>query len=258
MTDHVSDLALNNPLTRQQILTGRLKDDNPLIATELAAEFGVSLDTIRRDLLCLEEEGLIQRVRGGAVPVNPPAAPFAQRVTHGTSDPQKLVAAALPLIRQGMTLIIDGGTTMAALARVIPALKDLLVITPSPAIASIALEKGIATHLVGGRLSPLGGIAVGGASEAAMSNMAGDLAFLGICGLDADFGLSADDADEASLRRIMAAAARRTILLCDEGKIGQRARHKVLPPDHIQMLISNATPDRLAPFSSQGIDILPV
>ena len=75
----MTDLALNNPVVRQNLLRQRLEAGDPLIAAELAKEFDISLDTIRRDLLVLESEGLVQRVRGGAVPVRADSSTYSQR-----------------------------------------------------------------------------------------------------------------------------------------------------------------------------------
>ncbi|WP_319533117.1 DeoR/GlpR family DNA-binding transcription regulator [uncultured Cohaesibacter sp.] len=249
------DLALNNPLTRQDLLRQRLEAGEPLIAVDLASEFDISLDTIRRDLMVLEEEGLLQRVRGGAVPIRRPSSTYKERRITPETECDALVRAALPLIREGMTIMIDGGTTLTHLARLMSPLRDLLVITPSPSVASIMLEKDITTYLVGGQVSPWGGIAVGAEAEGAIRNMAADLAFAGVCGLDAEFGLSGDHASEVGVMRAMAAAARRTVVIAAQSKLGQRARHRVLPVEDLSMIVTDADPNTMQPFRAAGVEI---
>ncbi|SNY90056.1 transcriptional regulator, DeoR family [Cohaesibacter sp. ES.047] len=252
------DLALNNPLTRQDLLRARLQAGDPLIAVDLAREFGLSLDTIRRDLLALEELGILQRVRGGAVPVRSHSTTYKERREEPQTDCDALVKAAVPLIKEGMTIMVDGGTTLTHLARHIAPLRNLLVVTPSPTVAAIMLEKDIATYLIGGQISPWGGVATGAEAEGAIRNLAADLAFVGICGLDVDFGLSADDASEAGVMRAMASSASRTILILAHSKLGQRARHRVLPIDQLGTIITDASCDSMQPFLSAGAEIIHV
>lgn len=255
---HKSDLELNNPLTRQTILEDRLSGKTPLVAIDLAEEFGVSLDTIRRDLLALEDRGLVRRVRGGAMPVRQPAAPFSLRVNHPSTDCREIVPACLPMIEKGMTIVMDGGTTLTYLAEILPVDRDLFVITPSPVIAERLLKKAIPTHLIGGRVCPLGGIAVGRQAEEALEDLTADLCFMGICGLDAEFGLSSDDSDEASLRRVMTQISNRTILPCAKDKIGTRARYRVLAPDQLDIIITDSDASMTAPFKAAGAEIIHV
>ena len=91
-----SSLDLNNPDTRRALLGERLKDGTLLVAGDLAREFGVSIDTVRRDLIALESEGAVRRVRGGALPVRSPAPMLTQR--RAAPVPPGLVAAALAAI----------------------------------------------------------------------------------------------------------------------------------------------------------------
>lgn len=254
----MGDLALNNPVVRQDILRQRLLAGTPLIAAELAQEFEISLDTMRRDLMVLEEEGLLQRVRGGAVPVRPSSSTFSQRRKKPPQDCSKLVPAAVPYVKQGMTVIIDGGTTLTHLAELLPPLPDLFVITPSPTVATALIQKEIETFLLGGRISRWGAIAVGSEAEHALSNLTADLCFLGICGLDDTFGLSADDAEEASLKRAMAKCASDNLLVCSEAKLGQRGRHRVLLPDQISVLVTDAEPSRTQSFKTAGVETVHV
>ncbi len=252
----MTDLALNNPSVRQTLLRSRLESGEPLVAVDLADEFGISLDTIRRDLLALEDGGLAQRVRGGAIPVRSATRPYIERRAEPEIAHDLLAKATLPLIGKGATIILGGGTTLVRLAEHLEPLENLFVITPAPAIASITLEKNIQTYLVGGRLSKWGACAVGGEAEAALENLAADLAFPGICGLDQDFGFSMDHSDEASMTRAMIKAANETILVCAKEKIGQRARHRILPKEDITTIVTDADAPTMLPFGDAGAEII--
>lgn len=249
-------LDLNNPDTRQSALLARL-ENGPLVAASLADELDVSLDTIRRDLIALERSGHLRRVRGGAVPVPvaPPMAPFAERVAEPDDALAALAHAAVRLVPERATLLVDGGTTTAAVASRLPEGFAGLVVTPAPAVALAASARGARVHLIGGALCADGAIAVGGATERAIADCAADLAILAPCGLHPAFGLAADDAGEAGVKRAMAAAAERTMVVAGAGKLERRARHRALALDAIDVLVTDAPDDALAPFREAGADV---
>ena len=255
MQEHAGrSLDLNNPDIRRALLGERLKDGTLLVAGDLAREFGVSIDTVRRDLIALESEGVVRRVRGGALPVRSPAPMLTQR--RAAPVPPGLVAAALAAIGPARTLLLDGGTTVLAVAEALPPAPGLLVVTPSPWVAVAVIERGIDCLTLGGRISGSGGIAVGGEVVDALAGLAAEVAVLGACGIDADFGLSSDELLESSVKRAMAAAAERALVVTGAGKLGQRARHRTLAPDEIDVIVTDAGPERTTPFTTAGIEVV--
>ena len=248
-------ITLNTPDMRQAVLRSRLAQGGPLVAAALAKEFGVSVDTIRRDLLALEDGGEVRRIRGGAVPVAEPAAPFHERLPAAVDLPAGIAERACAQIRDGMVVLLDGGHTVLSLAQRLPALRRCLVVTPAPAAALASLSRGMETLLIGGRLSALGGIAVGAEAERAIERIAADLCLLGACGLDPVFGLSADDYEECSIKQRMAAAAHRTIVLTTADKLGRRTRHHVLACREIDRIVTDAPPTTTGRFADAGVEI---
>ncbi|WP_375261837.1 DeoR/GlpR family DNA-binding transcription regulator [Palleronia sp.] len=237
------------------MLEDRVARGLSLSLTALVAEFGISADTARRDLLALEARGVLRRVRGGALPVARPAAPMASRMQGADDAAEAIAAAALALVEDGMVLMLDGGTTVLRLARVLPPLPRGLIVTPSPAVAITTMGAGTPTYLVGGRLSPFGGIAVGRTAEQAVEAVAADLALLGACGLDAGFGLSADDADEAAVKAAMIGASARTVVLTGAAKIGRRARHRVVACEALDLLVTDASAGQTAAIEESGLEV---
>lgn len=247
---------LNTPETRQSVLKARVAEGVPFVLTQLAEEFGVSPDTIRRDLLVLEAEGRVQRVRGGALPVVAPSRPVLERAAASSGVAERIAVAARREIRDGMVLMLDGGTTLLQLARSLPDLPRALVVTPSPAVAMESMARGIETILIGGRLSSFGGIAVGQVAERAISDVAADLCLLGACGMEAGFGLGADDPDEAAVKRAMCRASSRRAVLTGASKLGRRARHRVLPCSEFDLLVTDGDADATDPIATCGPEIL--
>src|ERR1700760_3502851 len=102
---------------RKQAILGRLERDGKVVASELVATLGVSEDTVRRDLRDLAEQGLLQRVHGGALPAAPSSAGFARRLDLAHEEKAALAEAALPLLDGARVIVLDGGTTPLELAR---------------------------------------------------------------------------------------------------------------------------------------------
>ncbi|WOI56149.1 DeoR/GlpR family DNA-binding transcription regulator [Palleronia sp. LCG004] len=248
----VDAVDLNNPDIRQDLLRRRLAEGDAIVVTRIAREFGVSADTVRRDLIALEAEGTARRVRGGAVA---PAAPMGERLSNGV-DHSALARRAAALCEGCDTLILDGGTTILALARLIPPAPGRLIVTPSPWIASTCAEAGIEVAMPGGRLSPRGGIVTGMDVEAWLGDVSADIAFLGACGIEAEFGMSSDDLAEVGVKRAMAAAARQSVIVADRSKIGRRARHRTLRCEAIARLVTDADRRETEPFAQTGLEIL--
>lgn len=249
-------MNLNIPDTRQSELAARLKNGQQLIANELATEFRVSIDTIRRDILALEAEGKAHRVRGGAVPISAPVVPLHQRLAEGSPPNSDLIRAAIREIGDAATLLVDGGQTMLCVIEQLPEQQGRLVITPSPWIAIACQQKGISVFLLGGMLRPLGGIATGDTSLAGVADISADIALLGACGIDPEFGLSSDDHDEAMMKRAMHEAANQTIIVTDQSKVGRRARHHTLAISDIDMVITDTTTELTKSLNAAGTRVV--
>src|SRR3954469_16257174 len=106
---------------RRDLLLGRLQADGKLVAKDVAAELGVTEDSVRRDLRELAAAGLCQRVYGGALPVSPAVADYAARSAVAVDSKQAVATTAARLIAPGSTVLLDGGTTTLAVARALPA-----------------------------------------------------------------------------------------------------------------------------------------
>lgn len=251
-------LDLNNPLTRQDALRERLERGTPLIATALSVELGVSIDTIRRDLIALERRGLVRRTRGGAMPVTAPMPPYLSRLDEPDPRIEPLASRAVRLIPETATVFLDAGTTMNAVAARLPETFRGLIVTPAPSVALAALSRGAKVHLVGGILCPEGAMATGGEAERIVGDFAADICLLGACGFWPEFGLSAEDAGEAGIKRAMAQASAKVVVVTSASKLDWRGRHRVLSLHETDTLVTNADEMKQRPFIEAGIEVLNV
>ncbi|PWI12789.1 DeoR family transcriptional regulator [Streptomyces sp. Act143] len=244
---------------RRDHLLGLLATEGKIIAKDVAAELGISEDSVRRDLRELAAEGLCQRVYGGALPASPAVVDYAARQAVTPDGKQKVASVAAGLVPAGGTLILDGGTTALAVARALPHDLACTVITHSPTIAAALLDHPQAElFLLGGRIFKHSAVACGAAAVEAAQNISADLCLLGVTGVHPEAGLTTADAEEAAMKRALAARAADTYILASSEKIGTASRFRVLPWDKVSGLITDADPHDtvVEQLTTLGVEIL--
>jgi DeoR/GlpR family transcriptional regulator of sugar metabolism len=229
---------------RRDLLLERLRTGGRIVAKDLAAELGISEDSIRRDLRELAAAGLCQRVYGGALPVSPAIADYATRQQVATASKQRVAAAAAAMVEPGGTVILDGGTTALAVAHALPADLRATVVTHSPTVASALVgHPDVEIYLIGGRLFKHSVVACGAAAVEAARGLHADLFLLGVTGVHPEAGLTTGDADEAAMKRTLAHQAADTYVMASAEKIGTASRFTVLPLAEIAGVITDAPED---------------
>lgn len=237
-----SDLLL---LERQAEIRRRLSSER-VIATDLAEEFGVSEDTIRRDLRELAADGACIRVYGGALPspVKAPETPLAARLGENMDRKVRLASAMAAFIERGMTIFLDAGSTNLAAARLLPDNLDLTVATHAPHIAAAIMERpGIRLYLIGGKVDDKVGAAIGTQALREMEKLRPDMAFIGACAIDGATGVSAFDADDAEFKRLLVRQSRIKLVAAVNEKVGTAAPYPVLPVTAFDHVIIEKTLD---------------
>jgi DeoR/GlpR family transcriptional regulator of sugar metabolism len=229
---------------RRDLLLERLRLDGRLVAKDLAAELGVSEDSVRRDLRELASAGLCQRVYGGALPVSPAIADHAGRERLEPASKQRVAAVAARLVVPGSTAILDGGTTVLAVVRALPLDLAATVVTHSPTVAAALVDhRDVEVFLLGGRLFKHSLVTCGAAAVEAAQGVTADVFLLGVTGVHHEAGLTTGDADEAAMKRALARRAADTYVLASAEKIGAASRFVVLPLGDVTGVITDADPD---------------
>lgn len=210
---------------RQQAMARLVGEHGRLSVAAIAEQFGVTTETVRRDLSTLERIGLVRRVHGGAVPASSLAvieSGLGERDQANTEEKELIAKAALDeLPPAGGTVLIDAGSTTVRFASLLPRDHRLVVVTHAvPIAARLAGLPHIDLHLLPGRVRTTTQAAVGSETVRALEQLRVDVAFLGTNGITVEHGLSTPDHDEAAAKRAMVRAARRTVCLADSSKIG--------------------------------------
>ncbi|GGN45347.1 DeoR family fructose operon transcriptional repressor [Actinoplanes campanulatus] len=208
---------------RQQEIVRRARAEGRVDVVALAEAFGVTAETIRRDLTVLERSGVLRRVHGGAIPVErlgfEPA--LATRDAVLISEKERIAKAALAEVPEDGAIILDAGTTTARLSQLLPADRELTVVVNSPVLAAtLGLKPNLTVLLLGGRVRGRTLATVDDWALRPLADMYVDVAFMGTNGCTVERGMTTPDPAEAAVKRAMIAAARRVVLLADHTKIG--------------------------------------
>ena len=212
--------------TRHQRILVRLSEIGEASITELAALLDVSGDTIRRDLVKLDSEGLLQKTHGGAIALDLGAMP---RISRNRLLPDvktalgKAVGAAIP---KGTTIMLDAGMTALAVARAIDV--AVTVITHSLDVASVLAERTYIRLIVaGGMWDARQRLLKGVATAETIRRYRADLAILGACAIHVEHGVTANDEQDAEVKRAMLASSQAHWLVSDHLKFGGCEEHFV-------------------------------
>jgi DeoR family fructose operon transcriptional repressor len=235
-----------------------LAADRRVESGRLAELFGISAESVRKDLALLEEQGLLRRVHGGAVPREPrrDEPHVADRDVH-IAEKSAIARRALRFVPDGASLLLDAGSTTLRLAEMLPTDRELVVYTNSWPVGAALHERGIAVVALGGRIRPATMAAVGSLTGQALAAINVDVAFLGTNALSFDRGLTTPDADEADVKHQMLAAARQRVFLVDSSKFGTEslARHAELADVDVLITDAGASAENRKRLRAAGITV---
>ena len=247
------------------ILSG-LQEHGSVAVDDLSAQLGVSVVTVRRDLDLLEQQGLLRRTHGGAVSIEPlfyepfkKDRSFQAQVEKLANEKRRIGRAAAALITPGETIAITPGTTTAEIIRGLPLDSKITVVTNTVNIAmELSKRKDINVFVTGGHLHGDWFSLVGPTASRSLENMLIHTMFIGADGVDAQWGLSCFNPDEAELNGTMVRHARRLVAVVDHTKFGVIANWRICETSVIQTLITDtgATDEMIAPFQKMGIEVI--
>lgn len=212
--------------------------------SELADRFDVSEETIRRDARQLEQSGVIQKVHGGlSATSNKIEAPYRLRLRENAEAKQRIAQTAAALVSEGMTLLLDAGTTCHWLARSLSHVRNLTIVTNSVEIAYEVLgNPGQRLLLAGGPVNADYHAAFGAEAKAFCRRFAPDLTILSMGAVDAERGFLDFDADEAAFKQTLLEQARNIVVLADHSKFARSGFIQVAAFADVQELVTDRAP----------------
>ncbi|SHG05483.1 transcriptional regulator, DeoR family [Kaistia soli DSM 19436] len=224
---------------RYRVIRDLLTVHGQVLATDLVARFGVSEDTVRRDLRELARLGACRRVYGGAVTAAPNRGPVGVRAAIAPEVKARLAAEAVKLLVPGQLVFIDAGSTNIAIARALPAGMALTVATNALGVASVLSENpDVKLIVLGGAFDASTGACLGAETVRAIDRLGADLMFLGACALDASAGVTAFDPDDAEAKRAMVGNSRLIAVAAIADKLATAAPYRVAPMTAVSHLVT--------------------
>ena len=240
-------MAMRQTAQRRQEITDLILNGKLPTMNALAERFRVSRETIRKDLLYLEKQGLGRKGYGGAFFVDAIREKTLNlRLTENMDKKSAIARAALKYIPSGSALLLDAGSTTLELARQLKSLPNLRIITNSATIPHVLADCPSTISCLGGDLRKTSLAFTGPWTLSAIRSFHADVAFLGMDGLDESGPCTAVFA-EAEVKQAMAKSAHQKILLCDSTKLEKTAPVSFCKWPEIDLLITDrAIPADLA------------
>jgi DeoR/GlpR family transcriptional regulator of sugar metabolism len=247
-------------LERQLKIMSLLTQREAVKIAELSNVFGVSQNTIRRDLQTLADKGFLSITHGGAVLNSqaPMGLPIDQREIRNIQEKRAIGMKAAELITNGEAIILDAGTTTYQIAKALKGKKRLTVITNAFNIAmELSVAQGITVVMTGGILNEITGCLAGFHAEQFISQFHVNRAFISAGGVSLD-SVTNTNAFEVQIKRSMMAVAEESYLVVTHHKIGQASLAPFAVPEDFQAILTDSGLDlALAEkFRSRGVEVI--
>lgn len=254
-----------NSFERRNKIVDLINTQGSVLVMDLSNTFGISEVTIRADLRLLEEKGLVTRFHGGAAK---PGSHLAEgdnnqeviledRLTLASDPKKKIAQAAAAMVDEGMTVILDSGSTTLLIAEALCKKSNITVITNSlPAAFTLANNKDLTLVVCGGTVRHKTHSMHGTIAERSLQGISADLMFVGADGIDATNGITTFN-EGYSISGVMAAAAHKVVAVLDATKFNRRGFNQVLPMDKITTVITDdsiSKQDRAA-LAKTGVEL---
>jgi DeoR family transcriptional regulator, fructose operon transcriptional repressor len=236
-------------LDRLQRIEAQVRKAGRVKVVQLAETLNVSAMTIRRDLDMLAEQGVVRRIRGGAVSMGP--QPFAERFSRQVRAKDRIAHKLADLVGDGGAIGIDASTTLQRLAAQLDQVRELTVVTNGPdTFAALQGRGGLTALLTGGQLDRRTGSLVGPLATRAAHDLLLRRLFVSAAALHPLHGTSEDTLEDAEVKLALAAVAAEVIVAVDSSKLGQCSTARALAPDRVSLLVTELDPadPRLDPY----------
>jgi DeoR family transcriptional regulator, aga operon transcriptional repressor len=250
---------------RSKAILREVQNSGSVAINDLCERHHASIATIRRDLQQLEEQGLLRRTHGGAVPIEPlfyepfrRDASFVDLVARHAEEKRRIGQAAAELVEQGNAIALTAGTTTTEVVRCLRYQWGIKVVTNTVNIAmELSKRKDIEVFVTGGHLRGDWFSLVGPDAIETLRKTFVDIVFIGANGIDLSAGLTCHSSDEAAVNRAMVAQGKRRIAVVDRSKFGVVAGWQICPLEVCDLIItdSGAANETILPYTTRGLEV---
>lgn len=244
---------------RFDFILNELKLHEQVMYEQLAQALHVSEDTIRRDIEHLYRNGLLSKIRGGAILLSKNPLTFQDRTGFLTEEKDIIALKAQQFVKSGSTIFMDGGTTICAIGSRFPADIQLRVVTNNqPLIEILTRFSHIEIIGLGGVYDRNTATMTGGATCREIGKYVADVYLMGTCGVDDQLGITATWETDANVKRSMLENAKKVVALSNHGHLGHVEAFKVCSFKDVSTLVTNLDADHrdLDSFRELGVRIV--
>ena len=233
---------MSNLTERHQHILAQLKKEGSVSVVDLCNELNVSSVTIRKDLKILEDKNLLFRTHGGGTLTNPYTVdrPVNEKAMMHSNEKSGIAEVAANLIEPNDCILIASGTTVLSLDKSLHPKGNLTVVT---AALNVALElihhAGVEVIQLPGIIRKTSSSVAGNEAEKMLDDFSFSKLFLGVDGIDLEFGLTTTNMMEAQLNKKMIAASQKTIVLADSSKFGKRGFGRICGLEDVDQMITD-------------------
>lgn len=227
---------------RHEYILNKIKAEHKLTIQELCEKMNVSSVTIRKDLKMLEEKNLLYRTKGGASINNPYAVDRSISIKESINSEEKIKIAkkAVELIKDNDSILIGSGTTAFAVAKELKPTNMLTVITPALKVAiELSARPNIEVLQLGGLIRPNSSSVAGQYAIRILEEVSCGILFIGVDGIDVDYGVTISNLTEATLNQKMLTTSQKVVILADSTKFGRRGLGKICNLDEVDYIITD-------------------
>jgi DeoR family transcriptional regulator of aga operon len=228
---------------RHQSILSKLSKESFVNVLQLCKELNVSSVTIRKDLKLLEDRELLFRTHGGATAHNPYTVdrPVNEKEKLQSNEKMRIGARASRLIQPNDSIIIASGTTVLAFARSIQMKENFTAVTSSlPITMELIKRSNVEVLQLGGSIRKSSSSVIGPYSQKILEDFLCSKVFLGVDGIDLEFGLTTTDMSEAYLNRKMIEVSQKLVVLSDSTKFGKRGFGRICGLEEIDEVITDS------------------
>ncbi len=243
---------------RQAYIIQQINIHNKVLSSDLSVQLNVSEDTVRRDLQELDEEGKLMKVHGGALSKSFHFTIQNNNIYQHTE--KKIIAhKAIQLIKDGMLVVLSGGTTIRELVKNLPEELNATFITVSiPTALELLNHPNSEVIFLGNKLIKSAQMSVGAEVVQKLSEIRADLCFLGTNSIDVNEGITDLEWEIIEVKKAMMKAAKKKVSLAISEKLNTVQRLQVCKIDDVDMMITELNPEEslLKPYKEKGLIVL--
>jgi|GEM_PF-14115 len=244
---------------REYFILQQLNIHNKVLVSDLCQTMNVSEDTIRRDLQILSDNGKLMKVHGGALSNSFGGSQSAKNPVYAQHEKEIIAQKAVTLIKDGMLVLLTGGSTIVEMIRHLPKNLNATFVTPSLTSATaLTANTNCQVIFIGNTILNTAKMAVGSEVSQKLADIHADLSFIGTNSIDIEHGLTDTDWEISEVKKAMMNASEKNISLAISAKLNTHQRLTCCKIEELDFLITELAPTEtiLQPYSQKGVSVI--